>query len=177
MKEAQMATEASAAPLEGRAMEPLRLLAEDHEDLAIMSAALQDAILRPADIVWEKGARRLTIELIRFCWECGGTRVRAAMQFGDVLAVKSRGLPRLPDATLELLALDFEPTEAPGGRVTLMFAGGGDLRLEVECLDAVVADLSERWPAQGAPQHPEDEPGPLPPSPIQPGPVTPGDDL
>ncbi|RYE83043.1 MAG: DUF2948 family protein [Hyphomicrobiales bacterium] len=142
------------------AVEPLRLLAEDGEDLAIMSAALQDAILRPADIVWERAARRLTIELSRFCWECGGTRVRAAMQFGDVQAVKSRGLPRLPDTPLELLAMDFQETEAPGGRVTLMFAGGGDLRVEVECLDAVIADLSERWPARTAPVHPvESAPG------------------
>ncbi len=132
---------------------PLRLLAEDDEDLAIISAALQDAILRPADIVWEKAARRLTIELSRFCWECGGTRVRTAMQFGDVLAVKSRGLPRLPDAPLELLALHFIEGEAPGGRVMLLFAGGGDLRVDVECLDAVVTDLSERWPARIAPTH------------------------
>jgi hypothetical protein len=64
----------------------------------IISAALQDAILRPADIVWERPARRLTVEFSRFCWECGGTRVRAAMQFGDVVAVRSRRLPRLPDA-------------------------------------------------------------------------------
>lgn len=137
----------------GGANEPLRLLAEDGEDLAIISAALQDAILRPADIVWEKSARRLTIELSRFCWECGGTRVRAAMQFGDVLAVKSRGLPRLPDAPLELLAIHFIEGEAPGGKAILMFAGGGDLRVDVECLDAVVTDLSERWAARVAPTH------------------------
>ena len=141
------------APDPSKANQPLRLLAEDAEDLAIISAALQDAILRPADIVWERSARRLTVELSRFCWECGGTRVRAAMQFGDVMAVKSRGLPRLPDTALELLAIDFEETEAPGGRVTLMFAGGGDLRAEVECLDAVVVDLSDRWEARVAPTH------------------------
>ena len=134
-------------------MEPLRLLAEDAVDLQIISAALQDAIMRPVDIRWEKEARRLTIVLSRFCWECGGTRVMAAMQFGDVEAVKSRRLPRLPESALELLALDFEPTEAPGGRVILMFAGGGDLRIDVECLDAVVTDLSERWPARIAPTH------------------------
>ena len=133
--------------------EPLRLLAEDAEDLAIISAALQDAILRPADIVWGRPARTLTVELSRFCWECGGTRVRAAMQFGDVLAVKSRGLPRLPDTPLELLAIHFEEGEAPGGRAILMFAGGGDLRVDVECLDVVVADLSDRWPARIAPTH------------------------
>jgi len=134
-------------------MEPLRLLAEDAVDLQIISAALQDAIMRPVDIRWEKDARRLTIVLSRFCWECGGTRVMAAMQFGDVEAVKSRRLPRLPESALELLALDFEPTEAPGGRVILMFAGGGDLRIDVECLDAVLTDLSDRWPARMAPTH------------------------
>jgi len=134
-------------------MEPLRLLAEDAVDLQIISAALQDAIMRPVDIRWEKEARRLTIVLSRFCWECGGTRVMAAMQFGDVEAVKSRRLPRLPESALELLALDFEPTEAPGGRVILMFAGGGDLRIDVECLDAVLTDLSDRWPARMAPTH------------------------
>lgn len=147
--------EAAAAPVE-----PLRLLAEDADDLHIMSAALQDAILRPVDIVWEPSGRRVTIKLSRFCWECGGTRVMAAMQFGDVLAVKSRRLPRLPESALELLAMEFEPGEAPGGRVILMFAGGGDLRIDVECLDAVLTDLSERWPVRAAPTHlsPEADP-------------------
>ncbi|MFK4057320.1 DUF2948 family protein [Brevundimonas sp. NPDC046655] len=139
-------------------MAPLRLLAEDAVDLQIISAALQDAIMRPVDIRWEKDARRLTIVLSRFCWECGGTRVMAAMQFGDVEAVKSRRLPRLPESALELLALDFEPTEAPGGRVILMFAGGGDLRIDVECLDAVLTDLSDRWPARVAPTHLDETP-------------------
>jgi hypothetical protein len=140
------------------AVEPLRLLAEDADDLQIVSAALQDAILRPVDIVWERAARRVTLALSRFCWECGGTRVMAAMQFGDVLAVKSRRLPRGPEHALELLAIDFEPGEAPGGRVILMFAGGGDLRFDVECLDAVVTDLSERWPVGTAPAHPVESP-------------------
>lgn len=137
-------------------VEPLRLLAEDADDLQIISAALQDAILRPVDIVWAREARTVTIALSRFCWECGGTRVMAAMQFGDVEAVKSRRLPRGPESALELLAIDFIPGEAPGGRVILMFAGGGDLRIDVECLDAVVTDLSERWPARIAPTHLDD---------------------
>ena len=144
-----MATDAEPA----KSILPLRLLAADADDLQIMSAALQDSILRPVDIVWEKSARRVTLALSRFCWECGGTRVMAAMQFGDVDAVKSRRLPRGPETALELLAIDFEPVEAPGGRVILMFAGGGDLRIDVECLDAVVTDLSERWPARIAPTH------------------------
>jgi len=156
-----MSTEATPAdteaPAGGQAAEPLRLLAEDADDLHIISAALQDAILRPVDIVWEPSWRRVTLQLSRFCWECGGTRVMSAMQFGDVIAVKSRRLPRGPEHALELLAMDFEPGEAPGGRVTLMFAGGGDLRIDVECLDAVLTDLSERWPAKVAPTHNADD--------------------
>jgi len=150
-----MSTEATAEEVgnAATAVEPLRLLAEDADDLHIISAALQDAILRPVDIVWEPSARRVTLALSRFCWECGGTRVRSAMQFGDVVSVKSRRLPRGPEQALELLAMDFDPGEPPGGRVTLMFAGGGDLRIDVECLDAVLTDLSERWPARVAPTH------------------------
>ncbi|HEV2082569.1 MAG TPA: DUF2948 family protein [Brevundimonas sp.] len=139
---------------EAPAPEPLRLLAHDEDDLQIISAALQDAILRPRDVVWEKAARRLTVTLSRFCWECGGTRVLSALQLGDVQAVRSRQLPRGPDAALELLALHFVPGEAPGGQVLLMFAGGGDLSVQVECLDAVVADLTPRWKAQALPAHP-----------------------
>lgn len=151
-----MTTEATAVEADLAAtapVEPLRLLAEDADDLQIISVALQDAILRPVDIVWEKQTRTLTLALSRFCWECGGTRVMTAMQFGDVTAVKSRRLPRSPDSALELLAMDFMPEEAPGGRVIMMFAGGGDLRIDVECLDAVVTDLSERWPARLEPTH------------------------
>ena len=151
----EQGSEAAATP-----PEPLRLLAEDADDLHIISAALQDAIMRPVDIVWEPAARRVTLKLSRFCWECGGTRVMAAMQFGDVTAVKSRRLPRLPESALELLAMEFAPDEAPGGRVILMFAGGGDLRIDVECLDAVLTDLSERWPARLAPTHVGEEADP-----------------
>lgn len=161
-----MSTDLDAVPVEAQPdttaqpLERLRLLAEDAADLQIISAALQDAILRPVDIKWERSARTLTLALSRFCWECGGTRVMAAMQFGDVLGVQSRRLPRQPDTALELLAIDFEPGEAPGGRVLLMFAGGGDLKIDVECLDAVLADLSDPWPAKIEPAHDDEAAAP-----------------
>jgi len=136
---------------------PLRLLAEDAEDLELISAALQDAIARIGDIAYEKAERRVTLVLNRFCWERdekGKSRVRTALQFGSVLAVKARKLRRdKPDAVLELLAADFEPGEPPGGGIVLRFAGGGDLRLEVECVDAALADLTEPWPTRHAPAH------------------------
>jgi hypothetical protein len=141
-------------------MAPLKLLVEDADDLAIVSAALQDAVLRVGDIQYEPGPRQLTLALNRYRWEAGkpkGERVRTAVQFGGVLKVSSRNLRRdAPDAILSLLAVQFEAGEAPGGSVLLIFSGGGDLRMEVECLDAALSDIGEPWTARAAPVHEED---------------------
>jgi hypothetical protein len=138
---------------------PLRLLAEDAQDLQVISAAVQDAVLKVGDIHWEPSARRLTLELNRFRWEAQESteRVRAGLQIGCVLSVKARRIRRgAKDAVLELLALRFEPGESPGGRVVFEFADGGDLSAEVECLEAVLADVSGAWPAKREPSHGDD---------------------
>lgn len=138
-------------------VKPLRLLARDAEDLAVISAALQDAVTRIGDIQWESGARRLTLAFNRFRWEVEGgaaERVRAGLQFGGVLRVKARNLRReARDAVVELLALTFEAGEPPGGVVNFTFADGGDLAATVECIDAALADISAPWPAPRTPEH------------------------
>ena len=141
-----------------KAAPPLRLLAEDAEDLQIISAALQDAVGKVGDIYYEPGSRRVTLVFNRFLWERPDSiatgRVRSALQFGSVMGVKARKLKRDPkDAVVELLALDFQAAEAPSGTVLLSFAGGADLALEVECLDAVLADVSQPWPTRRSPSH------------------------
>src|ERR1700741_3720972 len=127
---------------------PLRLLAEDAGDLAVISAALQDAVAKVGDISFEAKARRLTIAFNRFRWEGDARqRVRSALQLGRVLGVQARRIRReRKDTVVELLAIQSEPGEVPGGVLTLSFAGGGDLRAEVECRDAVLADVSQPWP-------------------------------
>ena len=136
---------------------PLRLLAEDADDLSVMSAALQDAVGQIGDMAFEASARRLTLALNRYRWENGARtleRVRTGLQLGSVLSVQSRNLRRdAKTAVVELLAIEFHPGEAPGGVVSLVFAGGGDLRAEVECIDAVVADLTAPWPTPRTPKH------------------------
>ena len=136
----------------------LRLLAQDVEDVEVISAALQDAVTKVGDIAWDSHGRSLTVALNRFRWErtgrIGAERVRAALQIGSVLGVRARRIRREPkDAVLELLALEFSPGDAPGGAVMLRFAGGADLEARVECLDVVLADLSQPWPARHAPKH------------------------
>ncbi|MDB5460557.1 MAG: hypothetical protein JWO72_2298 [Caulobacteraceae bacterium] len=137
----------------------LVLLADDADHLQVISATLQDAVCTVGDISFEKASRRLTVSLNRFRWEAaaarsGGQRVRAGLQLGGVLDVKAKRLRRdASKAILSLLAVSFEAGDAPGGVVSLTFAGGGELRVEVECIDAVLADVSRPWPTPRRPAH------------------------
>jgi hypothetical protein len=138
----------------------LKLLAEDAADLEILAAAAQDALVRVGDLTFDKRARRFTALINRFRWEDARAtgpfeRVRAAFSFESVLAVKSRKL-RLdaPDALGAVLSVTFESAaEPPGGQVRITFAGGGDIVLEVECLDAMLMDLGSAWPTPRRPDH------------------------
>lgn len=139
---------------------PLRLLAQDAEDLGVLSAALQDAVAKIGDIRWDAQARTLTLACNRFRWEASGKRrqgerVRSALQFGDVTGVQARNLRRdAKGAVVELLSIGFAPgEEAPAGVVTLTFAGGGDMRLLVDCLDVALADVSDPWSTPRTPGH------------------------
>lgn len=134
---------------------PLKLLALDAADLSVVSAALQDAICLVGDIRFEDRTRQLTIVFNRFRWEAGEhQRVRSALQLGGVLEVKGRAIRRdAREAVLDLLSVDFEAAEPPAGVIMLKFAGGGDLRVTVECIDAVLADISQPWPTPRIPDH------------------------
>ena len=133
----------------------LKLLAQDAADLSIISAALQDAVAQVGDITFEARTRRLTILFNRFRWESGTRqRVRSALQIGGVLEIQTRKIRReVSEAVVELLAIGFEAGEQPEGVLTLSFAGGGDMRVRVECIDAILADVSEPWPTPRTPTH------------------------
>jgi len=140
-------------------MSGLKLLAEDEEDLKIISAHLQDAVLKVGDLAYLPKQRRFAAILNRYCWEgCSddeiGKRVKAGLHFESVLSVKStRVRQNDPNAVLALLAIDFTPRDGGGGVVELLLAGGGRIRLEVECIDAQMRDLTEPRPAVARPAH------------------------
>ena len=137
------------------AIAPLKLMAEDAEDLAVISAALQDAVAKIGALQFDARARARTISFPRDRWEHKGSeRVRSGLQIDSVLSVQARKLrPGAKDAVVELLTITFEAGEAPAGALTLTFAGGGDLRCQVECIDAVLADVSAPWPTRKKPAH------------------------
>jgi hypothetical protein len=138
----------------------LTLAAEDAEDLEVIAARLQDAVTLVKDLVWMPKSRRFAGIFNRFKWEetnaKGNLRVRARLYFDDVKSVKSINVNReKPDTVLSLLTISFTPngTEDPSGTVLLVFAGGAEIRLEVESIGAGLTDVSGDWAALARPDH------------------------
>ena len=126
----------------------LKLMALDTDDLAVISAHVQDARVRTSDIIWRQGEKRLVIGMNRLDWEqklSGETaprRLIAALRFDRVLSCKSRNIDlEAPETALELVGIEFHPGAAPGGSAFLMFSQGGALRLDLECLECELTDL------------------------------------
>jgi hypothetical protein len=138
-------------------MSRLKLAAGDAEDLEVLSARLQDAVLKLRNVSWQPRKRRFAVAVNRLQWERGGqTRVRSGLHFDGVLKVQSHKVKLGADeAIVSLLAVRFTPNagEDPGGVVELVLAGGGAFRLTVECVDAELTDMTSAWAARGKPDH------------------------
>lgn len=147
-------------------VDELKLVALDRDDVAVVSAHVQDALVRVGDILWQPQARRFVMALSRFDWIAAADtkaapgqkpdyrRCRTALRFDRVLSCKCRGIDQSDKgARLNLLAVEFTERDAPAGVVTMTFSGSGVIRLEVECLEAELADLGEIFAADGCPNH------------------------
>ena len=143
------------------AAEPLRLAVVDDEDLAVVSAHLQDAEVSLSDMAYLPGPKRFAFVCDRFDWSgaVGGRfeRCVAGLHFERVLKVARSGIPSDRPATKRrLLAISFLLQDAPSGVVLLTFADGGLIRLTVECLEAEMRDMGPRWTVAGRPDSPLD---------------------
>lgn len=143
-------------------MSDLKLIALDTEDLDVVSATTQDAIVRVGDMAFARGDRRFALMMNRFAWEHAdgrargrpGVRKRAALHFDHVTGVRAAGFDlSAHEGVLELLSIRFTEAVAPGGHVDLVFAGGAAIRLDVEVLEARLQDLGAAWAARLKPEH------------------------
>jgi hypothetical protein len=141
-------------------MDRLKLIALDQEDLPVISAHCQDAVLKAGDILWLPAEKRLVLGMNRFVWENlenrGKTyeRRRAALHFGRVDKVRTRGIDRSnKDMVLSLLAVTFQPGTEPAGTIDLVFSGHAAMQLEVECIEAQLSDLAAAWETGSRPAH------------------------
>jgi len=151
------------------AMNPLKLIALDEEDLAVVSSHLQDAVVRVGDLAYLPSQKRFAAVLNRFDWEKAGAkgakdyrRRRTALRFDRVFGAQLRNLKQgKSDRILSLLAVHFEPDDSPGGHVTLTFSGDASIQLKVECIEAEMTDLGPEWRTRVKPEHPGggEEPG------------------
>jgi hypothetical protein len=130
----------------------LKLHALDREGLAVLSAHLQDACVRRADMTWLPKQNRFALSALRYDW-IGAKhgleeRTGSVLCFDRVLRVSHIGLEgRQDDQILNLLAVTFEKTDSPSGMVFLSFGDGAIVRLEVECLEAELLDVGPRQQA------------------------------
>lgn len=144
-------------------MTALKLLALDEEDLRIISAHLQDAVMRVADMAYLPGQQRFAAILNRFDWlgaEANKAsrgqylRRRSALRFDRVQCAQLQNVnPERTDQVLELLAIQFEQNQPPDGYIKLIFAGGAAIRLKVECIEAELRDLGAAWRTKLKPNH------------------------
>ncbi|MBY4588072.1 MULTISPECIES: DUF2948 family protein [Rhizobium] len=142
-------------------MTELKLVALDDEDLAIISAHMQDSVFKVGDIDWSPRDAQFALAVNRFVWEGaerkrrGFERRRAALVFKRVLAVRSLGIDRgKRDEVLSLLALRFEQKgEGPEGTIELSLSGTVSLALDVECIEVQMADIGGAWEASSKPRH------------------------
>ena len=141
-------------------LDQLKFVVLDEEDLEIVSAHLQDAVVKVADVLWRPKENRVVVAVNRFDWEGAQAdkpeyrRRRSALRFERVVACKCKGVnPAGRDSVLNLLAVEFAETDSPAGVVTLVFSGGGVVRLDVECLEAELVDLGPTWSTGACPAH------------------------
>lgn len=145
-------------------MTRVTLAAEDAEDLDVLSARLQDAVAKLKNFTWLPRRRRFAAIVNRLKWEEGGkTRVLSGLHFDGVLKVQSHMVKLgAGEAVVSILALRFTPNkseesaaEDPGGVIEIVLAGGGAIRLTVECIAAELADITQEWAARATPDHEE----------------------
>ncbi len=134
----------------------LKLSAEDAADLEVISAHMQDALVRAADIQYLKKPHQFALVANRYVWEAEGSseRRRTGLHCNQVLAVKQLGVRDAEaDTILSLLSITFEPDEQPSGTIVFTFSAGFTIRLQVEYLDLHMRDLGPAWGARHTPSH------------------------
>ena len=142
-------------------MDALKLIALDDQDLGIISALVQDAVMKVGDLEFNPATKRFVMSMTRFVWEkkarlfsSHNERRQSVLHFDRVLGAKLSGIARdKPDEVLSLLAISFVPLDAPTGIVELIFSGGGAIMLDVECVEARLADIGGAWQATSRPLH------------------------
>ncbi len=132
----------------------LLLLAQEADEVPLISALVQDAIVHPAEIGYDRRARRLVLLIDRYRWEAGDrSRVRSALRIESVTRVQRRGWTDTASHDPAITVLDLLAFVVEDDVLTITFAAGATLRVEIECVDVILEDISAPWLAGSEPCH------------------------
>jgi hypothetical protein len=134
----------------------LHLTAFDADDLPVLSAQMQDAVLKVGDMVFDHKRKTFACVANRFAWDAlpEKTRRRAGLRINHVLAARRLHPQAVSGATiLSLLSISFQAGDQISGTLTLQFSGGHALAFDVEAVDIQLDDLGPAWGTSLEPHH------------------------
>ena len=131
----------------------LSLIAQNEEDLVVISTLCQDSIIKIANIKWAKKSKRFYLLINRFCWELNDLskkkssnmlRINSLMSFNSVLSVKSAGIQQNNNSDItSLLTINYNFFNFEKQAIDLIFSGNSQISLNIECIDVFLKDISE----------------------------------
>ena len=131
----------------------LSLIAQNEEDLVVLSTLCQDSIIKIANIKWAKKSKRFYLLINRFCWELNDLskkkssnmlRINSLMSFNSVLSVKSAGIQQNNNSDItSLLTINYNFFNFEKQAIDLIFSGNSQISLNIECIDVFLKDISE----------------------------------
>ena len=131
----------------------LSLVAQNEEDLVVISTLCQDSIIKIANIKWAKKSKRFYLLINRFCWELNDLskkkssnmlRINSLMSFNSVLSVKSAGIQQNNNSDItSLLTINYNFFNFEKQAIDLIFSGNSQISLNIECIDVFLKDISE----------------------------------
>ena len=139
----------------------LKLIGNNHEDLKIISAYIQDSIVTVKDMVFLEQNRIFIMMINRFMWENvekeafrWNKRIRCAIKFEEVLKVKSKEInQKSKNKLLECLAIKCSEISNNNYEIKIFFAGNSIITLISEAIEVVMYDLGKAWDVKHIPEH------------------------
>jgi hypothetical protein len=135
----------------------LKLIAQDDEQLTIISSLAQDSIIKTNEMGYDKKTKRFALLMNRYRHEEENpSRIRTAIHFDYVDSVKSVGIDKeTNDDILVLLAIRFEGKSKPSGSIFLEFSNNKSITFDIESIEAFLTDMGEPWKIPNRPVHDE----------------------
>ena len=139
----------------------LKLIAKTEEDLRVVSAHLQDAIVNVSDVANLKKNKIFLIQLNRFMWEDvergvfrKNKRIRTILKFENVIKAYAKNINQLKgNKFLDFLAIETYQMVDNNYEMKIVFAGDSIIKIIAEAIEVTLDDQGEAWDTKNKPKH------------------------